>query len=119
MLSPLPAAVYQLRQAPGTTAAALAAAGLLAYAPLMLLLTALWPAQFLRHRQPLVATLKVLAGFLATLLPHQFVSRRGGIGGGGGGGAAAGQSVELLLRSATALPVQLALHALGKVLLIH
>jgi hypothetical protein len=90
---------------------ALAAAGLLAYAPLLLLLTALWPAHYLRHRQPLVAALKVLAGFLATLLPEQFVSSRAGIG---GAAATAGPPGELLLRTAAALSVQLALHALGE-----
>ena len=89
----------------------LAAAGLLAYAPLLLLLTAFWPAHYLRHRQPLVATLKVLAGFLETLLPGQFVSSKGGVV---GAAAAEGPPWELLLHTAAALPIQLALHALGK-----
>lgn len=50
----------------------LATSVVLAYAPLLLLLAALWPALYVRHRQPLVAAMKASSGLLLSLrLPHQ------------------------------------------------
>lgn len=103
------AALYRLASIPGSTAAQLATAGVLAYAPLLLLLTSVWPHGYIQHRQPLVAAMKVYAAFVATLLPAQHA---GAFGRGGAGGAMG--PAEALLHAGASFATQLMLHALGE-----
>ncbi|KAL4434608.1 hypothetical protein ABPG77_002731 [Micractinium sp. CCAP 211/92] len=105
-------AFYRVRQEPSATGGtALAAPPLLACVPLLLLLTAVWPAQYVRHRQPIVAALKVWAAFVGSLLPNHFTGTLGAaISGCTGGSASAGTQT---LRAGVGLTAQLALHALG------
>lgn len=100
--------MHRLGQVPGTSAMVLATSAVLAYAPLLLLLATLWPSQYLRYRQPVLAAMKVWATFVATLLQEQHA---GVLGGGVGGGRS---PAEELAHAGFGLAGQLALHALGE-----
>jgi hypothetical protein len=78
----------------------------LAYAPLLLMLSALWPALYVRHRQPLVVAMKIWAAFVATLLPQQHAEPASSGAGGPPHGA-------MLAHAGSSLASQLVLHALG------
>lgn len=81
---------------------------MLAYVPLLLLLTTAWPHGYIQHRQPIVAAMKVYAAFVATLLPAQHA----GAFGRNAGGAAA--PAEALAHAGASFATQLMLHALGE-----
>ena len=107
--SPPHAAIYRLHATPGDVA--LAVTPLLACVPLVLVLTAAWPALYVRHRQPIAAALKVWTAFVASLLPHR---HSGILAVAYASNAAEGSPLAMVARAGVGLTAQLVMHALGR-----
>lgn len=101
-------AIYRLQGVPGAGGTLLATSVVLAYAPLLLALIAVWPAVYVQHRQPIVMAMKIWAAFVATLLPQQHGASLGAAPEG------ARPPTETLLHAGAGIVMQLALHALGE-----
>ncbi|PSC68463.1 peptidase S15 [Micractinium conductrix] len=101
-------AIYRLHATPGDVA--LAVTPLLACVPLVLVLTAAWPALYVRHRQPIAAALKVWTAFVASLLPHR---HSGILAVAYASNAAEGSPLAMVARAGVGLTAQLVMHALG------
>lgn len=107
------AALYRLQSVPGATATSLATAAVPAFTLLLLMMTSLWPAVYVQHRQPIAAVMKIWTAFVVTLLPVQQTGTAAGSGTASSGGVQ-GTPGEALVHAGAGFAMQLALHALGE-----